>query len=197
MSIHPFIEAVRKYVSLSEKEGAMINNYLTYSEVPEGFKLVDLDDYTDKFYFLQKGCARLYYIKESGDEVTGFFFTEHMFLGSLESVLSGKPSKQVLETLEPSELWGLQYDKLLHLFDRIPQLNIFFRKLLAERFINAQQVVASFILLNPEERYIRMLKQNPGILNRVPQHKLASYLGITPVSLSRIRKRILKNDLLT
>jgi hypothetical protein len=86
---------------------------------------------------------------------------------------------------------GAKKNGLERLYELIPKINVFIRKLLEERFVNAQKVVTSYILLNPEERYFNMFKANPEILNRVPQHTLASYLGITPVSLSRIRKRIL------
>ena len=69
-------------------------------------------------------------------------------------------------------------------------MNIFIRKVLEQRFIFSQKVVASYILNNPEERYLGLFKRQPELFNRVPQHMLATYLGITPVSLSRIRKRI-------
>ena len=184
------MKAIEQYISLTDSDRDLLNNYFVYREVPKSYKLVEYGEKTDEWYFLNKGCVRFYYIKESGDEATGFFFTENMFFTSFESFLSGEPGIQVFEALEDCELMVLQRKDLEQLYQILPDMNIFVRKLLEERFINAQRVVASFILLNPEERYFRMFQSNPQILNRIPQHTLATYLGITGVSLSRIRKRI-------
>ncbi|MEM6966852.1 MAG: Crp/Fnr family transcriptional regulator, partial [Bacteroidota bacterium] len=136
--------------------------------------------------------TRLYYDKD-GEEITGFFFTENMMFAGFESFLSQQPSLQGIKTLEPCELIVIPYSAYQNLYDAIPRFNIFTRKLLEERFIFAQKVVASLILDKPEERYLNLFRRQPELLNRVPQHMLATYLGITPVSLSRIRKRIFED----
>lgn len=190
MNLEMLTNAISKYVPLSESEKTLISNYFTFKDISSHFKIIDYGEKTDEWYFLKKGCVRFYYIKENGEEVTGFFFTENMFFTSLESFLTNEPSTQVFETLEPTELFAINKDDVESLCEELPKMNIFLRKLLEERFINAQKVLASFILLKPEERYYKMFERQPEILNRVPQHTLATYLGITPVSLSRIRKRL-------
>ncbi len=142
-------------------------------------------------FFMAKGCARLYYLKD-GVEITGFFFTEGMFLNAFQSFLTRSPSRQIIETLEPCELLCLSYERLEELYRELPVTHVLMRKMLEERFISAQSLVSSFIMDSPEERYLKMLHAHPEILRRIPQHMLATFLGITPVSLSRIRKRILK-----
>ncbi len=190
MQFSSLFETIGRYIVLREHDRELLKDYFIYREVPRGYTLIQYGEIVKEWYFLESGCVRFYYIKQNGEEATGFFFTENMFFTSFESFLSGKPGNQVFETLEPCSLLVMRREKMDELYKRIPVMETFVRKLLEERFIQAQQVVASYILLNPEERYLRMLQSNPAILNRVPQRTLASYLGITPVSLSRIRKRI-------
>lgn len=192
MIFDSLLENIQRYVSLSSSEAELLKSCLTYREIPKNHTLIQYGNKVNEWYFIISGCVRMYYIKPGGDEATGFFFTENMFFTSFESFLCGEPSIQVFESLEPCSLVVMKKHEIEELYDRLPAMQIFARKLLEERFINAQKVVASYILYSPEERYQKMLEQNPSILNRVPQRTLASYLGITPVSLSRIRKRILQ-----
>ena len=129
-----------------------------------------------------------------GKEITGFIFQEHMFCGSHESFFSQVPSMQVLETLEPCELLVLSFESLQELYEKVPKMNTMVRKLLEQRMANAQKVVASLIMNKPEDRYRSLLELHPEWVHRVPQQVLATYLGITPVSLSRIRRRLTEED---
>ena len=184
-----FFKFTDRFLHFSQMEKEAIQDILIYREVPKKYPLAKIGDICREAYFIKKGCVRLFYDKD-GEEITGFFFTENMIVSSFESVLTQQPSIQGIETLEPCELIVFQYSKLNSLYDSFPRLNIFIRKLLEERFIFAQKVVASLIIDKPEDRYLRLFQRQPELLNRVPQHMLATYLGITPVSLSRIRKRI-------
>ncbi len=184
-----FFQFTDRYLRFSEKEKSALEDILIFREVPKKYPLLKIGEIAREIYFINKGCARLFYDKD-GEEITGFFFLENMMLGGFESMLTRQPSQQGIETLEPCELVILPFSKFDDLHEKIPRLNIFTRKLLAERFVFAQKVVASLILDSPEERYLRLFQRQPELLNRVPQHMLATYLGITPVSLSRIRKRI-------
>lgn len=185
-----FFQFTDRYLRFSEKEKSALEDILIFREVPKKYPLLKIGEISREIYFINKGCARMLYDKD-GEEITGFFFLENMMLSGFESMLTHQPSQQGIETLEPCELVILPYSAFDELHEKIPRLNIFTRKLLAERFIFAQKVVASLILDTPEERYLRLFQRQPELLNRVPQHMLATYLGITPVSLSRIRKRIL------
>lgn len=184
-----FFQFANHFTPFSSSEKAIIEDGLIFREVPKKFPLVKLNDICREIYFMNKGCARLYYDKD-GEEITGFFFTENMLLGGLESFLAQTPTIQGIETLEPCELVVIKKEVLEKWFQEIPRMNIFIRKVLEQRFIFSQKVVASYILNSPEERYLGLFQRQPELLNRVPQHMLATYLGITPVSLSRIRKRI-------
>ena len=100
------------------------------------------------------------------------------------------PSIQTLETLEDCDLLVITKEGMENLYELVPKVNILTRKVAEQRFINSQMILSSFILDSPEERYRKFETHNKDLLLRVPQHMIASYLGITHVSLSRIRKRL-------
>ena len=189
-----FWNFTEQFVRFTPKERAIIQEHLRVRDVPKNYPLVELGSVASESYFINKGCLRFYYLTEAGNEITGFIFQENMFAGSHESFFSQVPSMQVLETLEESELLVMSYSDLHNLFETVPRMNVFVRKLLEQRMSHAQKVVASLIMHKPEERYTSMLELYPQLVNRIPQQVLASYLGITPVSLSRIRKRITERE---
>jgi CRP-like cAMP-binding protein len=117
-----------------------------------------------------------------------------MMAGSSESFFSQVPGTQIIETLEECELLVLTHSSLEQLYADVPKMNIFVRKILEQRMAFAQKVVASLIINKPQDRYSSYQQLHPDLENRIPQHILASYMGITPVSLSRIRKRLSKGE---
>lgn len=175
-------------VSFTEKEKQILESAFVYRQVPKKHKLTEEGRIAKELYFVLNGLVRLYYRKE-GKEVTGYIFKEHLFAGSYESFLRQTPSIQTLETLEDCELLVITKKSIDHLYDTIPGMQVLGRKVAEQRFVNAQQILSSFILESPEERYLNFERQHGDLLLRVPHHIIASYLGITPVSLSRIRKR--------
>lgn len=179
-----------QFVQFSTKEKEHIKSMVTLRDVPKQYILTDLGEVAREAYFINKGLLRFYYLTDDGSEVTGFIFQEQMFAGSHESFFSQVPSIQILETIEESELLVFSYEKLHQLFIDVPKMNVFTRKLLEMRMSFAQKIVASLIMNKPQDRYTAYQELHPGLENRIPQHILASYMGITPVSLSRIRRRI-------
>jgi CRP-like cAMP-binding protein len=143
-----------------------------------------------KLAYIKKGLIRAYFTKENGDEITVLLRWEDQFLASHDSVILRQPSRFVYQALEDTELLELDYDLAQDMFDKNQQYakarNFFLLNMLAESMAR----VETFIMLNPEERYLKLMKDKPDIINRVPNKYIASLLGITPVSLSRIRKRI-------
>ncbi|WP_051664183.1 Crp/Fnr family transcriptional regulator [Dyadobacter crusticola] len=110
-----------------------------------------------------------------------------MFAGCLESFIQQAPS---LQSLEPTEILVLRQDGLEKLYKELPETHVIMRKVMEQRFIASQRLLASYILSNPQQRYEWFAQQHPHLVQRVPQYILASFIGITPVSLSRIWKRI-------
>ena len=184
---------LRSYVTqlapLSASELTYLESQCVYREVPKKFALVSEGEVTKEIYFINKGFLRLFYPKE-GEEITAFIFLENLFATSLESLLQQSPSQQCLETLEDSELLVISYENLMKAYNYSVNFQIMARRIAEQRFINAQRILSSYILDSPEERYQKLVAAQPEWFQRVPQHYIASFLGITPVSLSRIRKRI-------
>ena len=178
------------FVPFSQQEKEKVQQKFTLKDIPSFHPLVNIGETSSEIYFVNRGCLRFYYLLPSGDEVTGFIFEEEHFAGVLESFFTQTPSTQVLQTLENCELLALSFTDLHHLYQQVPKMNVLVRMILEQRMAYAQKVVASLIMQTPVERYEQLLQNRPGLLQRVPQKILASYLGITPVSLSRIRKRI-------
>ncbi len=183
-------QTIERFVHLDARERAVLENAFTFRQVPKKFTLVAYGQIARELYFINKGLLRLYYLKD-GEEITGFIFREGLFAGSYDSFLRQAPGIQVLETLEDCELLVLRHEKLEELYQTVPKINVMTRKIAEQRFINAQMVLSSFLLDTPEERYVKFVEHNADLLLRVPHHIIASYLGITPVSMSRIRKRIM------
>jgi CRP-like cAMP-binding protein len=140
-------------------------------------------------FIIKKGCLRMWFNKD-GKDITMQFFLENSAVASIDSFISGEPSLFNIESVEPCELMII--DKAL--FEDIqrvsPDFSQRFNKILFQRFRNYAQLFLSRIRDTPQERYEALIKEHPEIIQRIPQHYIASYLGITPISLSRIRNRL-------
>ena len=142
----------------------------------------------DKLYLIHKGCLRLFFYNE-GKDITFQFFFEGDFVASFDSLYKRQPSLFFLESIESSEISVIGRDDFYNLIEQNLSLRQIYEEKLIDRFHTYQQLFLSRIKNTPQQRYEELLKEYPNIIQRVPQHYVASYLGITPVSLSRIRNR--------
>jgi CRP-like cAMP-binding protein len=188
------IDIFRQFTDFSDSELEIIMPYF----VPKKFKkksiLLDVGKVSNEVFYLIKGCIRLYCEKD-GEELSTYFFTENMFAGSYDSFIARKPSKVSIETLEECEVLVLTHQSQEKLYEVFPKMNEFIRKAIEQRFVLLHDLFISYLLNSPEERYLALLKDRPDILQRIPQRQIASFLGITPVSLSRIRNRVSKKNI--
>lgn len=154
------------------------------------FKTVLLEEgkIADKIYFIRKGCLRLYFNNE-GKDITFQFFFEGDFVASFDSLYKGTPSLFSLESIEPSKVVSIKKEDFYHKIESNPALRLLYEEKIIERFSFYQHLFLSRIKNTPQQRYEELLKEYPNIVQRVPLHYIASYLGVTPVSLSRIRNR--------
>ncbi|GAB2583371.1 Crp/Fnr family transcriptional regulator [Spirosoma areae] len=142
--------------------------------------------------FINQGCLRYYYLKD-GSEFNGQFFFEGSWIGEYQSFLTGKPSIQYFDALENAELLVMQHRDLQKLYTDLPKFERFGRVLAENVVIGSQYRTASLLFDTPEERYLKLISDRPKVVERIPLHHIASYLGIKPESLSRIRKRLADN----
>ncbi len=156
--------------------------------VPARTLLLEEGRVADRLYLIRKGCLRLFFCND-GKEVTFQFFFEGDFVASFDSLHKRQPSLFSLESIEAAELSAIKREDFYALVERVPALRRAWEEKLIERFRVYQLLFLSRIKNTPRQRYEELLKEHPDIVRRVPQHYIASYLGITPVSLSRIRNR--------
>lgn len=159
-----------------------------YLSIPSKTVLLEEGKVARKLYFVRKGCLRLFFYN-AGKDITFQFFFEGDFVASFDSLYKRTPSLFFLESIEPTEVQVIKRDDFFSLIEHNSSLRLQYEEKLIDRFHTYQQLFLSRIRNTPQQRYEELLKEYPNIIKRVPQHYIASYLGITPVSLSRIRNR--------
>ncbi len=194
MRIAPLLSNIKKYIDIefSEKELELLIEAIPTKYYEKSSILLKEGEISTKSFFIIKGCVRLYY-NVDGVEKTAYFYAENQFVTAFESYTKKTPSTYYFECIEDCTLAILSYDMEQLLFQKFPKLDILSRLILEEELSIYQNIVATFITLSPQERYLNLVKNHTDLLNRIPQYHLASYLGVSPESLSRIRKRISNN----
>ena len=143
-----------------------------------------------KCYFILQGCIRQYQLID-GEEKTSALFTEEQATVLYASYLNKEPSKYSLCCVEDSIVISGTREQEEKLHEQFPKLKYLVYTVMRDDYLKSQERIASFINHTPEERYLMLMEHQPSLLNRVPLHQLASYIGVTPESFSRIRKRTL------
>ncbi|MFL1012698.1 Crp/Fnr family transcriptional regulator [Flavisericum labens] len=159
-------------------------------KIPSGTQVVKLHEVPNKVYLLVSGVIRCYLCSESGKEYNKSFYFSTSFMGSLTALVKNKPSAFVFESITECELYEVDFGKLMELYQSNDVLKTFYSKVLEMTYIQYEKRLVDLISLDATGRYLELKKQNPDIDSLVSQYHIASYLGITPVQLSRIRKKI-------
>lgn len=150
--------------------------------------LLHAGEISQNIYVIKKGCLRQWFNKD-GKDITIQFFFENQPVASIDSFLNNEPSLFTIESIEHSTIVLISKSNFEKLNIIYPEFKDKFHDYLFQRFRNYAQLFLSRIKDSPKERYDDIIKNHPEIIKRVPQHYIASYLGITPISLSRIRNR--------
>jgi len=185
---------LERYVTFNTEEWTTFVQHLTFSKLKKKQHFATADTVCDKFGFLVSGSVRYYHII-NGEDITSYFSFEQEFTSSYKSFLTRTPIITYIQALEETRLINISYDAFQQMLANpiIAHKMERFGRLVAEHYLCCyEDRVASFITQSPEERYLQLLQTGKDILQRMPQHYIANFLGITPVSLSRIRKRILE-----
>ncbi|MCT3758531.1 Crp/Fnr family transcriptional regulator [Elizabethkingia anophelis] len=170
-------------------------NYFNKMKVPAKTVLLNEGEISKKLFFIEKGCIRVCF-NHDGKDITSQFFFEESVVASIESFRKNIPSPTTLETIETTTLWWIQKDDLNQMLEEIkeiPYLRDMFIDKIFERTFDYMKYFISSIKYTPQQRYLDLIRERPEIIQRVPQHYIASYLGITTVHLSRIKNKLLKN----
>ena len=181
---------ISKYISLTEDERNAIVSLDIFHSVKKGTTLLKEGQTSKDSYFVLKGCIRTYYIID-GEEKTTAFYTE-MDVLTPHCVINKAPSEYYISCVEDTILTVSNSDMEAEVNSKFPKFEIMCRKLSEELLAKKGIDFDEFKTSSPEQRYLNLLQKRPDLIQRVPQHQLASYLGIKPQSLSRLRARILE-----
>jgi CRP-like cAMP-binding protein len=191
MSIRANIET-KINQKLSDEEFLQLSAYLKPVKIEKKQLIISEGKVCNHLYFVETGILHSYVMDSQGDMHTVQFGFEGHWITDLYSFLSGKPAIFNVEALENTTAWAIQNTDYEKACCQIHKFEHFFRKLLQNAYIQAQHRIAKTFSEDAENRYLALIQKQPDLLQRVPQYLIASYLGIKPQSLSRIRQTILK-----
>jgi CRP-like cAMP-binding protein len=183
------VQYLSQFARISEAEARTFFELLNVKTYPKGHLLLREGERDDTCFFVLKGCVRQYYLVD-GVEKTTAFFTEGEPVTTTGMPFESGLSKSFLACVEDCVLITGGPGDEERFFEKIPITQHINRAAVEFELRKSQEAFADFITKSPEERYLNLLKNRPALLDRVPQYQLASYLGVTPESLSRIRRRI-------
>ena len=184
------LEYIRKFGQLDLREEYLIRQAFEKKSIPKATYFVACGKVNNSIAFVEAGVFRSLYYNNKGDDFTRYFIYEGRFIGDLQSFLDRTPSNDYIESLTDSEIWSLDFDNFALLEKEIKVWPLLMAKLYGFVVESKLKTANTMMNLDAKERYLLFLKLYPGLANRVPLAMLASYLGITASSLSRIRKNI-------
>ena len=185
-----FFHKFNEKVNLSEEEEAIIKQYLTPKKLRKKQYLLQEGDICKHIAFVEKGALKAYVVDDAGAESIIQFALEGWVISDLYSFLTGEPATYNIDALENAELVLISKSAHEELLKKIPKYETYIRLQITGAYIALQKRLTSIISLPLEERYKNFLAIYPNIAQRVPQHMIASYMGLTPETLSRVRSRM-------
>ncbi len=189
MEKHILVEMLSQITPLTEEEQLDIQNSFPIQTCDKGTYLLKEGQIARDAYFVITGCVREYRLLD-GEEKTTEFYTENQSIANFSSMLNQSPSVINYVCAEETTLTILNADLEKKLYSKHPRFESFCRDGVEQMMGQKQQQLAEYITLKPEQRYQKLQDERPDLINRVPQYHIASYLGIKPETLSRIRARL-------
>jgi len=180
---------IKKWAEITEEEEKLILSAFEPVSIKKRKDLLVPGEVCKYTYFIIEGCLRSYFVDDKGVEHIYQLRLDNSWISDLESFFSQRPSKYYIESLEDSKLFRLSFDRLEKLYVEVPGLERYFRILFQKAYINALERLNATMWESAVDRYNDLLNEHKDIFQRVPLVYIASYLGITPESLSRIRKK--------
>jgi CRP-like cAMP-binding protein len=176
--------------SVDEPTLEHIFSHFTFLKTKRNEMLLLQGEVCKHYYFVNKGCLRLFTINKDGAEGTRYFAFEGAFGTALPSLIEQTPAFEFVQTIEKSELLAISRDSFFHLVDTVPQFAFVYRQILEVSFISAQKRIYGFQGLDALEKVKWVMNYNPKLLTRVSNKMAASFLGLTPATLSRLKSKL-------
>lgn len=184
----PLANFVHSIYPVNAEVMAFINEHSLARHVERGDYLLRAGEVCQHLYFIRKGAIRGY-VKEGSKEITTWITAENEMVTSIRGLKSQQPSRENIQAIEPCDLVAVRYDALQQLYERSPEMNIVGRKLLEQYYSDAEERAYISRIPNAAKRYWYFLETKSNLANRIPLKYIASYLGMTIETLSRIRSR--------
>lgn len=185
-----YFEHFNNKIPLTEEEQSLIKAHLSVKKIRKKQYILQEGDICKTIAFVEKGLLRSYSVDDNGTEHIMQFAVEGWFISDLYSFLTAEPATYNIEAVEDSELVLINKSANDELMRKCTKYESFTRVLITGAYIALQKRINSLMSYTLEERYETFMSQYPDIARRVPQHMIASYIGLTPETLSRVRKRI-------
>ena len=179
-------ELARRYSTMTHDELDILESVLVPMKFAKGEKILGEGDVCHYIYWVVKGLVRQYYFK-NGKELTEYMASENTIFMSIESLFREKPSRQVVQAIEPTVIYALPKKELEAVAIRCVNIQMLYRKILEESLIISQQRADMLRFESAQDRYQKLMKQSPQLVLRAPLVYIASYLQMTPETLSRVR----------
>jgi len=184
--VQMLLDYFKKFHPVSKEAEEAILNVSSNIAIPKNKDLQPIGHTCKTIYFITKGVGRIYYFKD-GIDITESFTFENNIIARIESLFTGKPSRKAIQILEDAEIIAINANELFKLYDKFPEIERLFRKIFETAYVETVNRIEGMQFHTAEERYYALMEQAPDVIRRVPLKYIASYLGITQQSLSRIR----------
>lgn len=188
------IECIREKVDLSDENIDTLKRFFIPKKVRKRQYILNAGDVCQYITFVDKGMLRSFTVDAEGTEYVVQFAIEGWWISDVGSFVSGKEALYNIEALEDCELLHLSKLKMDELVKQVPVMERFFRLLMQNNIVALQRRVVAYMSLSAEEKYLKLMEVAPDIMQRASQQHIASYLSITPETLSRVRKKVAEAD---
>ncbi|MDA9111664.1 Crp/Fnr family transcriptional regulator [Flavicella sp.] len=186
----PLTDYIQQYIALTDEETSFLTSKIHLKKYRKGDTLLHQGDICKTHYFILSGVTKTFYLNKAGAEHILTFCIENWWAADLGSLISQTPAAYNIQCLENTSMLEIPLDAMENLYLKIPKLERFFRKIVERAYVATQNRIRGAVSLSAKEQYTAFQKRYPQLEQRIPQYMVASYLGIQPQSLSRIRKEI-------
>lgn len=190
MTIQPIIDQFNKHLPLTDEEAKLMETRAVMRKIKRRQMILHEGLVCKHYTFVVKGCFRMYGVDDKGIEHNLQFTAESDWISDIASFYSDKPSKLYIEAIEPSVILQIEKMDLYFLYLSIPKLCRIFKVIIENKYIELQFRLLQNLSNNAQQRYLNFIESYPAIARRLPNTQIASYLGITPEFLSKIRKEL-------
>ncbi|MNG84057.1 DNA-binding transcriptional dual regulator Crp [compost metagenome] len=184
------ISYITSKITVTDEELGTILGFFKPIKLKKNELLLANGEISQRSFFVVKGCLRIFFINENGQEAIRYFAFENQFATALVSFITSEESEEFIQAVEESEIYGISHKDFYHLLDVVPQWEKFYRIYLEIAYVTNTRRLMSFLMQDALEKYRQLLTENPMIVRRMSNRMVASYLNISQETLSRLKSKL-------